>query len=65
MKGRDDMKALKVKIDHVAEPNRFGYRIKSGYCPHCGEYLQSHLYPKCCGYCGQKIIWENKEGLMV
>lgn len=54
------MHAMKVKVTHIDEPNRFGFREKSGECPYCEEHLTNALYPNYCGFCGQKLVWGKK-----
>lgn len=34
------------------------FNTKMGDCPHCGERLNSEVYPHWCGFCGQAVKWE-------
>lgn len=34
------------------------FDTKFGDCPHCGERLNSEVYPHWCGFCGQAVTWE-------
>ena len=33
--------------------------VKYGKCPHCGEGLNSEVYPNWCGFCGQAVTWDG------
>jgi len=33
------------------------FDTKFGDCPHCGERLNSEVYPHWCGFCGQAVKW--------
>ena len=33
--------------------------VKYGKCPHCGEGLNSEIYPHWCGFCGQAVTWNG------
>ena len=34
------------------------FDTRFGDCPHCGERLNSEVYPHWCGFCGQAVKWE-------
>ena len=35
------------------------FDTKFGDCPHCGERLNSEVYPHWCGFCGQAVKWDE------
>ena len=35
------------------------FDTKVGDCPHCGERLNSEVYPRWCGFCGQAVKWNE------
>lgn len=55
---RDALAMLKEREPKPVELDGEMPTVKYGKCPHCGEGLNSEVYPHWCGFCGQAVIWE-------
>ena len=55
---RDALTMLKEREPKPVELDGEMPTVKYGKCPHCGEGLNSEIYPHWCGFCGQAVKWE-------
>ena len=55
---REIVDVLKEQEEKSVEICGQMFTIKYGHCPKCGEGLNSEVYPKWCGFCGQAVKWE-------
>ena len=53
----DTIELLKEREPKPVELDGEMPTVKYGKCPHCGEGLNSEVYPHWCGFCGQAVTW--------
>ena len=54
----DALELLKEQEPKPVELDGEMLTVKYGKCPHCGEGLNSEVYPHWCGFCGQAVTWK-------